>query len=90
MRSYNSFGARMNNRQTQIHKTYHGSDLGEANTFPLIVFSLLGHEASTQMSFCLGIPKWDLQIPKIGTPVTLESHNFVCKSLIEVNSKAML
>jgi hypothetical protein len=33
----------------------HGPDLGEATTFPLIVFSMPGHEANTQMSFCLEI-----------------------------------
>jgi hypothetical protein len=30
---------------------------GEVNTFPLIVFCVLGHETSTQMSFCPRIPK---------------------------------
>ncbi len=32
------------------------------------------------------VPKF----PKIGTPATLGSHNFVCRSLIEVRSKAKL
>jgi hypothetical protein len=39
------------------HKIHHGPDLGEATTFPLIVFSMPGHIAYTQMSFCLGTPK---------------------------------
>jgi hypothetical protein len=48
---------------TQIHKTHHDPYLGEATTFPLIVFSMLGHGACTQMSFCpitpkLGVPKF--------------------------------
>jgi len=30
------------------------------------------------------------EIPKIGTPPTLEAHNFVCKPLIEVNFEAKL
>jgi hypothetical protein len=34
-------------------------DLGEATTFPLIVYSMPGHETSTQMSFCPVIPKWE-------------------------------
>ncbi len=57
--SWNTFGARMNHEQTQTHKTHHDSNLGEATTFPLIVFSVLGHKANTQMSFCLGTPKWE-------------------------------
>jgi len=45
--------------QTQIHKTHHGPDLGEATTFPLILYFVVGHETSTQMSFGPGIPKWE-------------------------------
>jgi len=47
----------MNHGQTRTHKTHHGLDLGEATTFPLMVFSMLGHGACIQMSFCLGIRK---------------------------------
>jgi len=74
MHSYNIFGARMNHKQTWTHKTHHGSDLGEATTFPFIVFSVPGHEANTQMSFC----------PEIRSFVTLEAHDFVCRLPIEV------
>jgi hypothetical protein len=63
--SWNTFGPRMNHGQTQIHKNHHGLDLGEAITSPLIGFSMLGHGASTQMSFC---PK----TPKLGVPKFLE------------------
>ncbi len=52
MHSWSTFGARTNHRQTWIHKNHHNPDLGETTTFPLIVFYMLGHEASTQMSFC--------------------------------------
>jgi hypothetical protein len=38
--SWNIFGAQTSHGQTQIHKTHHNSDLREATTFPLIVFSL--------------------------------------------------
>jgi hypothetical protein len=72
MHSWNIFGARTNHGQTWIHKTHHDPNLGEATTFPLIVFSMPGHGASTQMSFCL-------KNPKIRTPTTLEAHNFLCK-----------
>jgi hypothetical protein len=50
--------------------------LGEATTFPLIIYYVLGHGTSTQMSFCLE------------TPATLETHNFVCKLPIKARSKA--
>jgi hypothetical protein len=70
-------------RQTWIHKTHHGLDLGEATTFPLIVIFVPGHMAITQMSFCS-------EIPKIGTLATLEAHNFVWKPPIEVRFKAKL
>jgi hypothetical protein len=59
--------------------------LGEATTFPLIVYFVFGHEASTQMSFC-----WSLEIPKIRTSVILGAHNFVCKLSIEVRFEAKL
>ncbi len=48
MRSWSTFGAQMNHGQTQTHKTHHSLDL---------VFSMFGHGACTQMSFCLGISK---------------------------------
>jgi hypothetical protein len=51
---------------------------GEATTFPLIVFSVLGHEANIQMSFCLG------------TPVTLDVHNFIYEPPIEMRSKKVV
>jgi hypothetical protein len=31
---------------------------------------------------------YDPEIPEIGTPTTLEAHNFLCKPLIEVRCKA--
>ncbi len=60
----------MSHEQTQIHKTHHDPNLGEAITFPLIVFFVLGDGANTQMSFCP-------DIPKIVTLTTLEAHTFV-------------
>ncbi len=57
---------------------------------PSPLFYVHGHGASTQMSFSLGFPNGSFQISKIGTPVTLEAHNFVCKPLIKMRSKAKL
>jgi hypothetical protein len=36
--------------EPRIHKTHHDSDLGEATTFPLIVYFVLNHMTNTQMS----------------------------------------
>jgi hypothetical protein len=82
MCNYNTFCARTSHEQTRPHKTHHGPNLGEATTFPFILFYVFDHKASTQMSFCLRSP----EIPKIETPATLEAHNFMCKPLIEVRS----
>jgi len=62
MHSWSTFGAWMSHGQTQTHKTHRSSDLGEATTFPFIVFFVPSHGAFNQMSFCPGIPK--LRIPK--------------------------
>jgi hypothetical protein len=64
MHIWSTFGAQINHAQTQTHKTHHDQDLGEATTFTLIIFFVLGHGSSTQMSFCPGTPK--LGIPKLG------------------------
>ncbi len=93
MHSYSTFGARTRHRQTWTHKTHHGLYLGETTTFPLIVLSMPSHRTSTQMSFCLGTPTFPSgspEISKIGTPATLQAHNFMCKPPIDVRSKATL
>jgi hypothetical protein len=53
--------------QIQTHKNQHGSDLGEATTFPLIVYYVLLHKAHIQMAFC---PRTSicLEIIEVGTP----------------------
>jgi hypothetical protein len=90
MHSSNTFGVRMSHRQIQTHKTHHSPNLEEATTFPLIVYSMPGHETNTQMSFCLGTPKWESQILTTWTPTTLEVHNFTCRPPIEMRFKAKL
>jgi len=52
---------------------------------PLIVYSVHGHGTSTQMSFFQAN-----DIPKVGTPVTLGAHNFVCRPLIEMRFEEKL
>jgi hypothetical protein len=81
-----TFGAKKSHGQIRIHKTHHGPDLGEAITFPLIVYSAPLHEAHIQMAFCPESP----EIAKVGTPTILEPHNFVYKPQIRMKSKAKL
>jgi len=69
--SWSTFGARTNHGQTWTHKTHHGPDLGEATTFPLILYFVPPHEAHIQMVFCLGTPKWESQNCQ-----SWDSHNF--------------
>jgi hypothetical protein len=40
MRSWNTFDASMNHMRTQTH---HGPNLGQATTFPLILFFVISH-----------------------------------------------
>jgi hypothetical protein len=80
----------MNHRQIQIHKTHHGSDLGEATSFTLIIYYVLLHEAHIQMAFCPRTPKWSFEILIPGTLATLQAHNFTCKPPIEMKSKEKL
>jgi hypothetical protein len=44
---WSTFGAQMNHGHTWTHKIHHGPNLGEATTFPLLVFSMHGHGACT-------------------------------------------
>jgi hypothetical protein len=63
MHSWNLFSAWTSHKQTWTHKIHNDPDLGEVTTFPLIIFYVPGHNANTQMSFCLETPKnshnWD-------------------------------
>jgi hypothetical protein len=88
--SWSTFGARTSHGQTRTHKTHHNLNLGEATTFPLILFSMPSHGASTQMSFAPKLPSWSPKIPKIGTSTTLGAHNFFCKPLIEMTFEVKL
>jgi len=63
MRGWNIFGAWTSHEHTQTSKIHHSSDLGEAITFPLIIFSVINHRGYIQMSFY--------------PPGILEGHNFL-------------
>jgi len=73
-------------RATRTHKTHHGPDLGEATTFPLIVFSATLRRDYIQMALFPRSP----EIPPYGTPGTLKPHNFASRPRIEVRSEAKL
>jgi hypothetical protein len=49
----------MRHGQTRTHKTQHGPDLGEATTFPLIVYFVSLLKAHIQMAFGPRTPKWE-------------------------------
>jgi len=76
MHNWNIFGARMNHTHTRTHKIHHGPNKGKATTFPLIVLSMPGHKAYTQMLFCprtpkLGVLKFlKLGLPRLWRPIT--------------------
>jgi hypothetical protein len=59
MHCWNTFDARTNHEQPWTHKTHHNLDLGEATTFPLIVYFASLHEGHIQMVFCPETPKWE-------------------------------
>ncbi len=77
-------------RATLIHWTHHGPDLGEAITFPHIVFSVLFHRAHAQMALCPGTPKWSPKTVQIWTLETLGIHNFSLRPSIGTRSKTNL
>jgi hypothetical protein len=66
MHNLSTFGARTSHGQTRTHKTHHGPNLGEATTFPLIVYSVVGHGTSIQMTLFPGLPSGSPKIPKVG------------------------
>jgi hypothetical protein len=51
MHSLSIFRAKMSHGQTQTHKIHHSPDLGEATTFPLIVFFVYFH-----LRLSMGLP----------------------------------
>jgi hypothetical protein len=84
--SLSTFGARTSYGQVRTHKIHHGPDLGEATTFPLIVYYAPLHEGHIQMTFYPGTG--NLEIPKLGTPAILGAHNFLHRPPIDMRSKA--
>ncbi len=69
--SWSTFGAKTSHGQIRTHKIHHGPDLGEATTFPFIIYFMLLHEAHIQMAFCPMTPKWESQNSQ-----SWDSYNF--------------
>ncbi len=88
--SWSIFSAQMSHEQTWTHKTHHGPNLGEATTFPFIIFYVFHHRANTQLSFVLRLLSWSPEIFKIATPTTMEAHIFFFRPLIKMKSKTKL
>jgi hypothetical protein len=67
MHGWNTFGARMSDGHTWTHKIHYSMDLGEAITFPLIIFFFINHGGCIQMSFWLRTLKLGVsKFPKLG------------------------
>jgi hypothetical protein len=90
MHNWNIYGAKTSHGQTRTHKTHHGPDLGDFTTFPLILYSMLLHEAHIQMTFCPKILKWESRNCQSGDSHNIGPHTFTCKLQIEMRSKAKL
>jgi hypothetical protein len=88
--SWSTFGAKMSHGATQTHKTHHGSDLGEATTFPLIIYSTPLHGGHIQMAFCPGTPIWESQNFQAWVSHNFGAHNFLYKPSIDMRSIAKL
>jgi hypothetical protein len=76
VRSWNIFCAKTNHGQ-HTHKSHHGLNLGEATTFPLIIYSTPLHRAHIQMAFLsrdsrMGVSKLhQLGLLQLWSPITL-------------------
>jgi len=80
----------MSHEHTWIHKTHHDLDLGEATTFPFIIFFLIVMGFTLKCHFSRDSQVGNLKIPKFETPTSLEAHNLLCKLLIEASYKTKL
>jgi len=69
MHDQNIFNAWTNHGHTWTHKIHHDLNLGEAITFPFIIFYVISHVGYIQMTFCPRTPKLGVsKFPKLGLP----------------------
>ncbi len=88
--SWSIFGARTNHWQTRMNKIHHDPNLGNPQPSFLYYSLCLAIGPTPKCHFVPWLPNASLEIPKIGTPVILESHNFVCISPIGMRSEKKL
>ncbi len=79
-------GARTSHGRLWIHKTHHSPDLGEAITFPYIVFSA----PTSKWLFVPRLPRRSPETVPVWTPATLRAYNFLLRPPIGVRSEANL
>jgi len=77
--SRSTFGATTSHEQTQTQKTHHNPDLGEATTFPFIIYFVPLHEAHPNGILSrdsqVGVPKFpQLGLPQFCRPITLRAE----------------
>ncbi len=61
---------------------------GKPSPPPLQYYLCLAMGPTPKCHFVPKLPSESLEIPKIGSPTTLEGHNFVCRLSIEVRFEA--
>jgi hypothetical protein len=85
-----AFGVGTSHGLTRTHMTHHGPDSGEANTFPLIVFSATLCRGYIQVTLFLRTPKFESRNCPGWSPGTLGAHISRLQSPIGVRSEPML
>ncbi len=88
--SLSTFGVKTSHEQLRIHKIHHGLDLGEATTFPFILYYAPLHKNHIQMAFCPGTPKWESRNSHNWVSCDFGAHNFACRPLIVMRFKEKL
>jgi hypothetical protein len=91
MHSLNTFGTWTNHGHTRTYKIHYGPNLGEATTFPPIIFFVISHKGlHPNVIFSWDSQVGSLEIFEIGIPAILEAHNILCKPPIEARYEAKL
>jgi hypothetical protein len=86
----NTLSVKTSHGQPWTHLIHHGPDLGEATTFPHIVFSVLLRRTCIRMALFPGTPKVESRnYPSLDSR-TLGAHNFSPQPLIKTRFDANL
>ncbi len=90
MHSWSTFGAWMNTGKHGFTRLTTTHTWGKPSPSPLQYTLCLATGPAPKCHFVLRFASESPKIPKIGIPVTLETHNFVCRPLIEMMSRKKL